>query len=110
MRNVAWALLTSWALTLALASCNSRPKYTCVAGPGEQCASDLWYADWQRLKAYQDKYKAPQEEQDRMVGLATRLQQQVPPGYDWDPKKERFVLKPVLSAPSAPQPVPGAGK
>lgn len=66
-------------------------KYSCVAGPNEQCASDLWFADYQRLKALQEKYSAPPDVRDLMVGIATRLNQQIPTGYRWDEAKTRFI-------------------
>jgi hypothetical protein len=65
--------------------------YTCVAGPHEICASDLWYADYLRLEALTKKYAAPQDVQDMMNGMTLRLQQQIPQGYHWDSQKKRFV-------------------
>ena len=80
--------------------------YKCVAGPDEQCASDLWFADYQKLLALNKKYTAPQDIQDMMVGLKMRLSQQIPAGYGWDDGKKRFVkLNPTTPpAPAAKTP------
>lgn len=96
---IAVLILTAFLVLAACSSKSAKAQYKCVAGPDEQCASDLWYADWARLKGLQDKYKPPQPVADEMVGLATRLQQQVPPGYSWDVGKERFVRTPVPPPP-----------
>jgi hypothetical protein len=94
----------------AAASAQDKPKaelksdvYRCVAGPREQCASDLWYADLVRLKALQAKYAAPKDMQDMMLGMQVRLQQQIPPGFTWDDAKKRFVeQKPTATVATQP--------
>lgn len=84
-------------------------KYVCFAGPDEVCASDLWVADYDRLRVLQKKYSPPQDVADQMAGMAQRLAQQIPPGYQWDDAKRRYVkIKPVI--PSQPQPVPPTEK
>lgn len=67
------------------------PKYSCVAGPEEVCASDLWYADYMKWKALQAKYAVPQEVADQLRGMAIRLSESVPAGMRWDEAKQRFV-------------------
>lgn len=86
----------------------SKP-YSCVAGPGEECASDLWYADYLKWRDLTDKYKAPQEVQDQINGMALRLNQQIPPGFQWSEVKQRFVKSPPAQAPTN-TPVPAEKK
>ena len=77
--------------------------YSCVAGPDEICASDLWYAEYKKLKALQEKYSAPQDVQDMMSGMNMRLAKQIPAGYGWDEGKQRFVnLQPTPKPPATP--------
>lgn len=98
-------------LLLLLVGCNqvststskpSSPDYKCVAGLDEQCASDLWYTDYQKLRGLQKQYNAPQEVADQMSGLAMRLNQQMPPGFNWDEGKQRFVRIPHPLSPVVP--------
>ena len=58
-------------------------------------------AEIQRMSVVHDL----QDEQDRMVGFAQRLQQQVPAGFQFDEKSRTFApiaSKPVATAPAAP--------
>jgi hypothetical protein len=92
-------------LAAGLATCG-QPKYTCVAGPNEQCASDQWYADYQRLKKLQAPYVAPREVQEQLRGISTQLQMEIPPGYQWDEAKARFVKTAPPTQPSTLSPAP----
>ena len=65
--------------------------YKCVAGPNEKCVSDTWYADWRELRDLQAKYEAPKDEADRMRGIAQRLSEQIPPGWQWYVPTERLI-------------------
>ncbi|MGA7591755.1 MAG: hypothetical protein WB523_02420 [Candidatus Sulfotelmatobacter sp.] len=69
--------------------------YSCkAASPDEQCPSSEWHSDYERVMKFQEKYKPPkppQAEADEMAGVTQRLISQVPPGYTFDAKKERFV-------------------
>jgi hypothetical protein len=67
------------------------PKYECKPTADEQCPSAEDYAT---LKTFIDKYRAPQSEQDRIIGLQMRLQQNAPPGYHWDGQKLLYVKNP----------------
>jgi hypothetical protein len=78
------------------------PAYHCVAGPGEQCASDQWYADYLHLQKLQAPYTPPKDTGDLINGIATRLRTQIPAGYDWDDGKERFVKRAPPTAPPQP--------
>ena len=106
MRKLAmYALFSVAVMVWAKDKKQDPPKnYSCVAGPGEQCASDLWIADYQKLKAFQEKYKAPQDIVDQMNGLAMRLNQSIPPGFMWDEAKQRFVKKPEPPKPVSAEP------
>lgn len=90
----------------------SNPAYNCIAGPDEQCASDLFYADYERWKSLQAEVtagqstsamRALQEKSDQFNGMTQRLTAQIPQGYQWDVKKLRFV-----KAPAPPPPVGSA--
>lgn len=111
MKNL-FCLLLILAASVAVAQKSpSKPKtekpYTCVAGPDEQCASDLWYADYQELKAliakYQippelaKKYQMPQAVQDQVRGWSERLASAYP-GYQWNEAKQRFTKLPTPQA------------
>jgi hypothetical protein len=97
-----------------------RPKnapYHCTAGPGEICASDQFYKDYQHMldlqeavaKAQQSSgMRELQEKQDLSTGIASRLAQQIPQGYAWDRNKERFVKPPTPSVPTPPPATPPA--
>jgi hypothetical protein len=77
----------------------------CYAGPDEKCPDAEWLQGYDEIMAYQKKYSAPQEEQDRMNGVALRLNKTQPLGYDWDVKKRVWVKKPqvqVAPPPAAP--------
>lgn len=110
-RNLLYLLI----LATAAAFAKDKPKtdaskpYSCVAGPGEECASDLWYADYLKWRDLTDKYKAPQEVQDQINGMALRLNQQIPPGFQWSEVKQRFVKSPPPQAPTN-TPVPAEKK
>jgi hypothetical protein len=84
-------------------------SYHCVAGPNEQCASDEWYSDFQKLKTLQAPYQMPKEKQDMVAGMVQRLSRDIPAGYQWDEKKVRFVKQAMPPAPSAP-PIQSPGK
>ena len=77
-------------------------SYHCVAGPNEQCASDEWYADFQKLKTLQAPYQMPKEKQDMVAGMVQRLSRDIPAGYQWDEKKVRFVKQSMPQAPVQP--------
>lgn len=81
-----------------------KKPYSCVAGPGEECASDLWYADYMKWHATQLKYSVPKDVQDLQNGRAQRLNSEIPPGYEWSDAKQRFVKKapPVPAQPLVP--------
>lgn len=110
MKRTLPCLLSLVVFGVACSKQSSKPsaevKYTCVAGQNEQCASDLWYADYLKWKAIYDKYKMPTEEADKANGMAVRLNQQIPLGYEWSDPKQRFVKK-VMGLP-APQLQPTA--
>jgi len=92
-------VLGGWHYTSAHAAAPAASAYSCVAGANEQCASDLWMADYRQLKAIQARYQAPHDVQITIQGLASTLQASIPQGYTWDEKKERFVkLPPPLAA------------
>lgn len=74
--------------------------YACVAGPDEKCPDP---SDYSALKSFQDKYKAPQAEQDAINGLWLRLQQSPPQGYRWDAQKLVYVKVPVAVTTPAPR-------
>jgi hypothetical protein len=92
----------------------SASTYTCTAGPGEQCFSDLFYADFERFKSLREKVVSMQkdpdtkalemaEKSDQLNGMAMRLNNEIPKGYVVDEKKLRF----VSTTPAAPpQPAP----
>lgn len=82
-------------------------KYVCFAGPNEICPSDLWVADYEKLLALRKKYSAPQDIQDMMNGMGNRLAQQIPQGYGWDEKKQRFVKTEAPPVAAAPPPADG---
>lgn len=87
----AWLVVMGTALT-SLYSCDaSKPIQGCVAGQNEQCPDA---GDWGVLKTFQDKYKAPKDEQDRVNGLWMRLQQTPPDGFHWDGTKMLYVKNP----------------
>jgi hypothetical protein len=103
-------------LASALAVAQQKPKpapaekpYACVAGPDEQCASDLWFADYTKMvelrKQAQEAYakSGAQEKFDLANGIDQRLGGQVPPGFRWDAEKKRFVkiASPAALAPPA---------
>ena len=73
--------------------------YACIAGPDEKCPDP---SDYAALRSFQDKYKAPQAEQDAVNGLWLRLQQTPPQGYRWDGTKLVYVKVPVPPAVGAP--------
>ena len=77
-------------------------SYHCVAGPNEQCASDEWYSDFQKLKTLQAPYQMPKEKQDMVAGMVQRLSRDIPAGYQWDEKKVRFVKQSMPQAPVQP--------
>jgi len=77
-------------------------SYKCVAGPNEQCASDEWYSDFQKLKTLQAPYQMPKEKQDMVAGMVQRLSRDIPAGYQWDEKKVRFVKQSMPQAPVQP--------
>lgn len=115
MKNL---ILIVLALTTVAAFAQQKPQpksskpYTCVAGPDEKCASDLWYAEYQKLRAlvakYQippelaKKYQMPQDVQDQVNGWATRLAREVPAGYQWNEEKQRYTKIPTPQA-AAPE-------
>lgn len=91
--------------------------YTCVAGPDEVCASDLWYADYLKFKALGakyvipqeilKKYQMPQDVQDQIKGWGLRLASAAPKGFDWSEEKQRWVKIPVQQV---AQPAPAEKK
>jgi len=68
-----------------------KTTYDCKPTADEQCPSPQDYAT---LKLYLDKYKAPQDEQDRINGVVMRLQQAAPEGYHFDGTKLVYVKNP----------------
>ena len=84
-------LLTVVATFMLCACPGPKPIQGCVAGQNEQCPDA---GDWGTLKTFQDKYKAPKDEQDRVNGLWMRLQQTPPDGFHWDGTKMLYVKNP----------------
>lgn len=89
-------------------SSSAAADYHCVAGPSEQCASDLWIAEYREWKAFQRKYAPPQAETDRIQGMLDRMRGEIPQGMQWDDAKLRFVKAPPQPAtpPAIAQPAP----
>jgi hypothetical protein len=88
----------------------SKPQYECKPSADEQCPSP---ADYASLRIYIDKYRAPQDEQDRINGLVMRLQQATPEGFHWDGNKLMYVRNPKPAAkdyPLAPSSPPAPAK
>jgi hypothetical protein len=83
----------------------SKPQYECKPSADEQCPSP---ADYASLRIYIDKYRAPQDEQDRINGLVMRLQQATPEGFHWDGNKLMYVRNPQPV--QAPKPTSPAKK
>lgn len=79
--------------------------YTCVAGPDEQCPSDLWWAEYQKYRVLEKKYTPPQEVADQMSGMALRLAKQIPDGFIVSDEKKRWVKKSpqIQNQPEVPQ-------
>ena len=105
MKIITVLLLLS-SLGFAQKSTTKAEKYTCVAGPDEQCASDLWYADYLKYEVLTKKYAPPQDIVDQMQGMQDRLIKSVPAGYTWDATKKRFVKIPVAQVSQQQQPAP----
>lgn len=91
----------------------------CLAGVNELCASDKFYAEYQRYKDYQVKYAPPKDVQLIMKGITADLNEEIQvemkQGFTWNEQKMRFVkpeppvaAKPVTppSGPVAPVPDP----
>jgi hypothetical protein len=99
---------------------NAAP-YSCTAATGEQCFSDLFYADFERFKTLRAQVLAMQkdpdtkalamaEKSDQLNGMALRLNNEIPKGYAVDEKKLRFVsTAPAVVPQPAPTPVPALG-
>lgn len=73
----------------------------CYAGPNEKCPDADWLQGWNQIEAFQKKYAAPQDEQDRIAGVSLRLQKTAPVGYNWDPKVRKFIQPPQI-VPTSP--------
>lgn len=84
----------------------SRTQSSCYAGVDEQCPPEAWMKDFQWLKEKQEKYRAPQDVIDQMNGVNQRLRQSIPPGYEWNEGKEKF----VKTKAATPQPTPEVKK
>jgi len=84
-------------------------SYTCNAGKDEKCPpSEMWVQDARRVKAFTEKYKAPtppKDELDQMQGVIDRLRRDIPPGMEWDDKKEVLVPAKNPPQPQVPQTV-----
>jgi len=100
-------LLIISAVMVFCLGCNQKPKYVCDPGPDEKCPAS---GDYTRIKAFQEKYKPPQDEQDEVNGIWMRLQSQPPAGMHWDATKLVYVKNPPLQAPPPPTPAPSAKK
>ena len=61
--------------------------YSCTAQGDTKCPDSAFIADWHKIEAYNDKYRAPQAEADTIQATFTRLQTQVPDGYKFDSDK-----------------------
>ena len=88
----------------------------CVPVGDDQCPTDQWLREWQHLQELNaeiakdqdsEAIRALQAKIDTSLGLAQRLRQMVPQGYEWVPAKKRFVR---AAAATAPTPVPAAKK
>jgi hypothetical protein len=115
---------------LAVRAHYAAATYTCVAGPGEICFSDLFAAEYKRWQGLRDKKTHMEQDaaksgdftleleavQDQYTGMTTRLSQQLPSkklGYDADyqvdDKKLRFVkVVPLPALTDAPPPAAAA--
>lgn len=111
------------ALVLHFPMHSQAAAYSCTAGPGEQCFSDLFYADFERFTSLRAKVVAMQkdpdtkslemsEKSDQLNGMAMRLNNEIPKGYVVDEKKLRFVstAPPVAAAQPSPAPTMPASK
>ncbi len=74
-------------------------SYSCVAGPNEQCPSDEWMRDYDRMRAMQDSIK---DKTDVINGIMTRLRGDIPAGYQWNEQKKRFTRPDVSNATPVP--------
>lgn len=107
-RSVFWGLASVLMVVLtAVMYLRPKPsKFTCYAGVDEQCPPEAWMKDFQWLKEKQEKYRAPQDVIDQMNGVNQRLRQSIPPGYEWNEGKEKF----VKTKAATPQPTPEVKK
>ena len=116
------ALLVIVPAYLLITHHSSDASYSCVAGPGEICASDQFYADyvrWDKLRhelPAMQQVKAVRELQDKsdlLDGMTRRLNAAIPSGYIWDDGKKRFLVAPQKPAqapvPTVANPVPVSG-
>ena len=87
---------------------SSQAEFSCSPGPDEQCPSDLFLSDYRRLKqlnaeitkeSRSDEQLALQRKIDETLGISQRLNAQIPAGYKWDEKRERFIKAPVPVVP-----------
>jgi hypothetical protein len=80
----------------------------CLAGVNELCASDKFYAEYQRYKDYQVKYAPPKDVQLIMKGITADLNEEIQvemkQGFTWNEQKMRFVKPepPVAAKPATP--------
>lgn len=94
----------------------AKTEEKCAAGLNELCASDKFYAEYDRYKAYQAKYGPPPDVTLIMKGIMADLNEEIQAemkqGYSWNEQKMRFVkpeptaavtpVKPTTSTPTAP--------
>ena len=117
-------LIVALTLFTSLAWCQAKPKQSAVKNNGttipvsaksctaeldEKCPSPEWLASYLKMKKLQEPYTMPQDTQDLVSGIANRLQREVPPGFQWNEEKQRFV-KIASSAPAPVPPAPAAAK
>jgi hypothetical protein len=104
--------------SVCLAQSNSKPKAPpkpaeekpskCVAELDEKCPTPEWMASYEHMKKLAAPYTPqppapmPQDIKDLVDGISGRLFREIPPGYDFNPQKEKFVKK-AMPAQAPPQ-------
>ncbi len=76
----------------------------CVAGPEEQCPSDIQLSERAEMRKLEEKYKQPVPEKEgriRYGGLVADFSAGAPKDFHWDEKKMRWVKNPP-PAPTVP--------
>lgn len=83
---------------------HSDPSFYCNPTPDEQCPSHAFLLDFNHLKSLNEEIEkesrssailSHQAKIDESNGLYHRLEQEIPPGWKYDPQKQRLVKAPV---------------